>query len=172
MAAPSARSTTARPATTPSDLRAADLTDVPVPASACAADEDFAPDGGFRREGTEATSTTSGKPVYGDLDGDGNDEAALDFLCRPDGGRLVIDQGYVIVSGTSGTPAVVGVVSSRYRPDEQPGVVDSVTLGANEITATEQWFQAQDPVCCPSGRATTVWTYDGGQLTPEEPQVR
>jgi hypothetical protein len=52
-----------------------------------------------------------------------------------------------------------------------PPLIDSVMVQTGKIVVNERWYKSQNPDCCPSGKATTTWTYRDGRLTPGKPVV-
>ncbi|WP_372671106.1 hypothetical protein [Amycolatopsis kentuckyensis] len=160
----------------PTDLHRTKLTSIRVPASLCDTNSDFT-----LRNGSAAgipsrygplEAGTSGTVVYGDLDGDGHDEAAIDVYCNFSGGNGVPGQGFVVITGKSGKPAPVGVVTAQKQtPQTYTSAVETITISRGRIEATEDWYHPEDAHCCPSGRAQTTWTYGEGKLTPGKPRI-
>lgn len=112
--------------------------------------------------------------VYGDLDGDGNDEAALAIVCNNGGETADGNLGYaqVIFTAAPKAPRVIGIVTPQERtPDTFPPFF-SVVIKRGKIISHEFLYAAADPsACCPTGRATTVWVYAKGQLRHGRPRV-
>ncbi len=165
--------TAPRPA---SDLHKANLRDITVPAALCHTTKDF------RLHNATATSLdsasglldagTTGNVIFGDLDGDHRDEAAVDVFCNYQGGNGIPGQGYVILTGTSGTPTPLGIVTAQYQPPRTYlTAVETITIAPNKIVAREDYYRDGDSHCCPSGHATTTWTYTNGKLAPGRPQL-
>lgn len=42
----------------------------------------------------------------------------------------------------------------------------AITITGGSITAKELFYGSQDATCCPSGRATTVWAWNGHAFEP------
>lgn len=107
--------------------------------------------------------------VYGDLDGDGRDEAAVVIGCSNGGGTADGYLAYAQVFFTAGrqSPHVVGIVTPQQRriPNTLPTLVQ-VTIRRGEVIAREAWYGRHDGTCCPSGRSTTTWKYVNGRLKP------
>ncbi|MEU4253479.1 hypothetical protein AB0F15_39410 [Amycolatopsis sp. NPDC026612] len=160
----------------PVDLHRTKLTSIRVPASLCDTNGDFT-----LRNGSAAgipsrygplDAGTTGTVVYGDLDGDGHDEAAIDVYCNYSGGNGVPGQGFVVITGKSGKPAPIGVVKAQTQtPQTYLSAVEKITISRGRIEATEDWYHPDDAHCCPSGRAQTTWTYAAGKLTPGKPRI-
>ena len=113
--------------------------------------------------------------VYSDLDGDGNDEAALVVGCSNGGGTADGYLAYSQVIFTAGkeSPRVVGVVTPQQRkiPHELPTLL-TVAIRRGKVIAQEFWYGRNDGTCCPSGRSRTTWKYANGRLIPGRTVVR
>jgi hypothetical protein len=107
-------------------------------------------------------------PTFGDLDGDGMDEAALDVGCANGGGTAAgqLEFSVVIFKADGKRLRALGVV-----PIEQPldvraghvpiGGIDRIERGA--VVTREGWYGPFDG-CCPSGRASATWSYRNGRF--------
>jgi hypothetical protein len=116
------------------------------------------------------------KPVFGDLDGDGRDEAALDLVCTNGGGtaggQLAFSQ--VIFKAVGRSLQVVGILTPRQplEPDTQHVPLSSVVaIQPGKMVVSEAWYGPYDGDCCASGRARTIWTYDAGKLRPTRTRI-
>ena len=109
--------------------------------------------------------------VYGDLDGDGSDEAALVIDCNNGGGTAdgVLAYAQVIFTPREKSPRVIGVLTPQEQPDNELPTLLQVTIRRGEIVAHEAWYGANDGTCCPSGRSTTTWTYTSERFRPVTP---
>jgi len=111
---------------------------------------------------------TSG-PAYGDL-GHGQQVAALQVWCdnqgETAGGQLA--EGLIVFSGAGGKLHVLGTLTPQYRPHSATHIPLVVVkrIGAERIVTTEYWYTSTDPDCCPSGRATTTWYWNGRSFKP------
>ncbi len=114
------------------------------------------------------TVSASG-PAYGDLGG-GQQVAALQVWCANQGGTAAgqLAEGIVVFSGAGGKLHVLGTLTPRYRPRSAPHVpfITVAHIGAERIVTTEYWYAAADADCCPSGRATTTWYWNGRSFHP------
>jgi hypothetical protein len=110
------------------------------------------------------------KPVFGDLDGDGRDEAALDVDCANGGGtaggQLAFSEVVFRASGTS--LRIVGILTPRQplEPGAHVPLSRVVAIERRKIVVSEAWYGPEDGDCCASGRARTIWTYATGKLRP------
>jgi hypothetical protein len=106
--------------------------------------------------------------VYGDLDGDGQDEAAVAVGCSNGGGTADSFLAYarVIFRAGRNSPRVIGVITPRTQPPNELPTLVTVTIRRGEIVAREAWYGPNDGTCCPSGRSRTIWVAKEGRLHP------
>ena len=113
---------------------------------------------------------TWSKPTFGDLDGDGRDEAAINVDCANGGGTGggQLETSVVVFAAAGRSLHVVGVLTPRQplTPDTHVPVSFVRTLGEGRVVVSEGWYGPYDGDCCPSGRARTVWTLRAGRLRP------
>jgi WD40 repeat protein len=160
------------------DLRQLDWAGVTVPAQVCSGT------GSVQLHQGEATISThrysrvtveaTQAPVYGRLSTAGPDVAALSVWCLIGGtAASQVDQGFVVYDGSQGYPRVIGVITPRHRTSGGVHIpyVLKVAIRPGQIAAYEAWYTSTDADCCPSGRATTTWRYQGGRLVPQNTQV-
>lgn len=102
--------------------------------------------------------------VYGDIDGDGNNEAV------------------VIVLESGGGSAVIRVLGLFARPGEEVRHVSSIPLGdrvqirtvqirPRELIAEYVRMGENEPLCCPTEIARTTWNYLDGKFSLAADQV-
>jgi hypothetical protein len=173
----------ARPADAAVNDRAADrtideidFTTVAQPGSTCTEGLDDTPpflvvvDGG-RSELLDEDSVTQievePEVLYGDLDGDGADEAVVQVVCTY-GANGAQDAVQVWTLSSRGGPVVVDRVTEA--PDEvaeasafPPGVAD-VALDGDELVVTFTQHADDDPNCCYSQEADVRYELDGDDL--------
>jgi hypothetical protein len=111
------------------------------------------------------------KPVFGDLDGDGRDEAALDIGCANAGGTAAGELGSagVIFKAFRRSLRVVGIVTPRQPllPENPHVPLSSVkAIERRKVVVSEGWYGPHDGDCCASGRVRTIWSYRRGRLRP------
>jgi hypothetical protein len=109
------------------------------------------------------------RPVFGDLDGDGRDEAALQVICANGGGTAGGQLAFsaVIFKAVGKSLRVVGIVRPQQPLDPATPHVPLSYVAAirrNQVVVAEAWYGHRDGTCCASGRARTFWRYDRGQL--------
>jgi len=164
------------------DIRKVAWREVAVPGAICGAKEPIRLHNGRAvvassrwRAVPRVTVTAGWNPlVYGNLDGIGQDEAALVVGCSNGGGTasayLAFAQVIFAVKGRA--LRVVGVVvpQQRQRPNTLPTLL-TVRIARGKVIAHEAWYGPKDGTCCPSGRTTTVWRYVRGTLRAGAPRV-
>jgi hypothetical protein len=104
--------------------------------------------------------------VYGDLDGDGSDEAALGVFCSNGGGTAdsVLAYAQVVYHAGTSSALAVGVLTPRWQPKHVLPTLLTVVLRRGRVIGREAFYGPRDGTCCPSGRAKTVWKYEHGTL--------
>lgn len=109
---------------------------------------------------------------YGTLQHD-LDVAAVYVWCTNTGGTAdgEIQSSLVIYKAIADEPVVVSTLTPQQpsSPDGHHVAYfdgSAVTISGSTITAQELWYGSQDATCCPSGRATTVWTFNGSSFSP------
>lgn len=123
-----------------------------------------------------AVVVSDGPATYGDLTGDGRDEAAVVVSCSNGGGTADGQLAFAaaIFAAVGHSLRLIGVLSPR-QPFEAttPHVplVASVRLLPGRAIVHEGWYGPPDGTCCGSGKATTVWRYVHGELTPSHTTV-
>jgi hypothetical protein len=102
------------------------------------------------------------RPVFGDLDGDGHDEAALQVVCADGGGtadgQLAFSE--VIFKAAGKSLRVLGIL----RPQKPPLDLNAThvplsfvaAIKRGKVVVSEAWYGRYDGTCCASGRARTV----------------
>jgi hypothetical protein len=193
--APPSTSTTASPTTTVQptalDLHAVDWSNVAVPGEACLTsgqiqlhdtggangrdsgtalipdEERGTPEPPGDGSGPKYDRIDSLVVSYGDIDGDGRDEALLALMCGNNGGTAdgVFLYSLELYSGATGTLQPVSLITPQQQPaDVLPTLLSDPGISVGRIVVQETWYGPTDYTCCPSGTATTTWTYSAGQL--------
>jgi hypothetical protein len=112
--------------------------------------------------------------AYGDLDGDGVDEAALGIVCANTGGTAAGQLAFaqVIFRFRRESLHVIGIVTPRVHTARDRHVpLVTVDIVPERVVATEYFYGQRDGDCCASGRAKTVWLYRDGLLRPRGTDV-
>jgi hypothetical protein len=104
--------------------------------------------------------------VYGDLDGDGLDEASLGVSCSNGGGTADSALAYtqVVYHADTSSALAVGVLRPHWQPKHVLPTLLTVVLRRGRVIGREAFYGRRDGTCCPSGRAKTVWMYRHGTL--------
>lgn len=117
--------------------------------------------------GSTAPVTWFGAPVkldvtvksvdYGDLTGDGHDEAVVRLTCTPDGSNGVADELQVFGPGSEllATPSLANPSGAAFAP-----AIESLAVTDGRITGTAAVWGADDPHCCPSQTKRFTFTWD------------
>ena len=116
------------------------------------------------------------KPSFGDLDGDGRDEAALHVVCANGGGTAggQLEFSALIFRAVGGSLRVVGIITPQQPlgPDgPHVPLTGLVAIERGKVVVSEAWYGSHDGDCCASGRAKTIWTYAHGKLRPARTTV-
>jgi hypothetical protein len=117
-----------------------------------------------------------GRPVFGDLDGDGRDEAALHVNCDNGGGTAAgqLQFSDAVFEAHGRTLRLIGIVKLQQPLDLRAGHVPVGFVHRIErgrITTHEAWYGPYDGTCCGSGRVGTTWDYRAGRLAPRRIRV-
>jgi hypothetical protein len=113
----------------------------------------------------------TGGVTYGDLDGDGRDEAALGVDCNNGGGTAAGQLGFASVVFTEREHVLraMAILTPRqpFTPDaSHVPILGRVNIRRGLAVAHEGWYGPHDGDCCSSGRVRTVWRYASGSLVP------
>lgn len=98
--------------------------------------------------------------AYGDLTGDGADEAVVLVSCNAGGnGSWVVALVYGVDG--EGDPERLDILDAADRDDR---VITGASISDGEIVTDEVIFVDDDPRCCPSGAGSTIWAWDGSRF--------
>jgi hypothetical protein len=134
----------------------------------------------FKGDGARAPSATYGEvdlvmgtPEYGRLDVPIGAVAAIWVDCNNTGGTGAGDLGsaYIIVAQQRDRLVSLAEITPQAQIGDRSQEVDAVTFHGHFIQVSENWYRSEDADCCPSGRATTIWTYQGGVFRPGIPHI-
>lgn len=122
---------------------------------------------GFVRHGTPVDAdfySVSVRPevAYGDLTGDGVDEAAIILDCST--GNRPIPVGRVMTVGLDAPVALAAVPTPPLPGDASRIELASMAIADGELLTTWIVLDADDPPCCPSHREHVTYRWDGSSL--------
>src|SRR5690606_15039493 len=109
--------------------------------------------------------------AYGDLDGDGIEEAVVHVTCTygANGAEDTID----VYALEGDTPVIAATIDEP--PDsldsELPPAVQAAEVVGDQVVVTWSHYQEGDPRCCPSGQAQVPYALEDGELVAGEPEV-
>lgn len=123
--------------------------------------------------GTADDFIQESETLYGSL-GPGENIAALNVWCSNTGGTVdgQIQNSLVIYTWVSGQLTVLSTLTPQQPPEGGSHVsgfdtsAGGITISTGAITTQEAFYGPQDFTCCPTGRATTVWTFNGHTFSP------
>lgn len=95
--------------------------------------------------------------AYGDLTGDGVDDAVVLVSCNA-GGNVAWVIPLVYTVDADGKPERLGILAGDGRGDRQ---VTGASISDGQIVTDEAVFLPDDPRCCPSATGATIWEWDG-----------
>ncbi len=155
------------------DIRAVDFGEVAPPGSACAEGLRFTPPAAIPVANGRSTVLDIGRytrlevdpnVAYGDLDGDGDDEAVVHVVCGY-GANGAEDTVHVWTQRGGRTVHVASLtepprsVTGPLRP-----ALDDIAVDGRRIEVTWTRYADDDPNCCPSELTTVTYELDGGTL--------
>jgi hypothetical protein len=114
-------------------------------------------------EYVERGSFEVGKPLFGDLDGDGAEEAVL--VTYFNGGGTGRFTGVDVYAIRDGKEAVIGGIPGGDRGD---GGIDDVRLEGKVIVVSRMMSMEGDGACCPSKLQHERWSWNGNSFVEDE----
>jgi hypothetical protein len=183
-----AGSTTEDPAPKSADLRQVDWENASVPAEVCGGDGDLQLHDGVALvsstrwtddwQGLEPAEVPGqvevwsyGDASFGDIDGDGLEDAAVSLWCTNGGGTAggQLGQGLALMSGASGGTRTLGIAATDPANDSSDAHapyfdISTVRIEDHRLFAEELAYRPHDGDCCPSGRTSSSWTLRHGDL--------
>lgn len=108
-----------------------------------------------------------GDVVYGDLNGDGLDEAVVHTVCEygANGAQDTI-QVWGLETGSAEVRASVGEPPESVSGPLPPAVKDVAVDDDGTLAVTWTHYDADDPNCCPSQETTVRYLVTGSKVTP------
>ncbi len=114
-------------------------------------------------EYVERGSFEVGKPLFGDLDGDGAEEAVL--VTYFNGGGTGRFTGVDVYAIRDGKEVVIGGIPGGDRGD---GGIDDVQLEGKVVVVARMMAMEGDGACCPSKLQHERWSWDGKTFVEDE----
>ncbi len=111
--------------------------------------------------------------VYGDLDGDGKEEAAIGTWCDNKGGTAAgqLGQEWVIFTRRGEVRSIGSVRPFQPRDDVHISYSTQLLIAPGRIISLDYFYGDHDSTCCPSGQALSTWRYADGKLTLAEREI-
>jgi hypothetical protein len=172
------------------DLESVDWNDVAAPGAACFSAKPIHLHHGYaflhHRTSREALlhrpyslqiETKTGTPdvTYGDVQQPGVIGAVVRMFCSDQSGVAegILLYSLPVYSGATGYVRLLGLITPQVKPakDEPVTLLGRPRFQRRKLIVREDFYGPKDGVCCPSGRATTVWVYRHGRLTPRKPTI-
>ncbi len=160
-------------ANAPADIRAVDFGEVAPPGSACAEGLRFTPPAAIPVAQGRSPVLDIGRVTrlevdpdvaYGDLDGDGNDEAVVHVVCTY-GANGAEDTVHVWTQRRGRTVHVASLTEPpRSIAGPLPPAVEDVAVHGQRVEVTWTRYAAGDPNCCPSRLTSVTYELDGDAL--------
>ena len=100
-------------------------------------------------------------PVYGDLTGDGQPEAAIPYSCT------AADFGGVnvfVYTGNASKPVLLGELDVMSPGSHNGGTVETVTISKGIIQLVGKGYTPDAPHCCPDLRIQTSYRWNGSHF--------
>ena len=111
-----------------------------------------------------------GAPVYGDLTGDGREEAALEGMAIiPDGNSYTT---YIYVFSLPEGASAPVLLEALMGGDRADGSIRLTGLDAAGLHLARAILGADDAMCCPSTEQHETWTWNGTELVEEAARRR
>ena len=109
-------------------------------------------------------------PRYGDIDGDGREEAVLEGMAIiPDGNSYVTYVYVFALPDGASEPTLLGALVGGDRAD---GSLRVTGLDAQGLHLARAILGPDDAMCCPSSEQHETWTWDGAELVEDASQRR
>jgi hypothetical protein len=114
--------------------------------------------------------------VFGDLDGDGRDEAALDVACANDGGTASGQLRFsaVIFKADGRRLHALGVIPVEAPLDIRAAHVPVgfvKRIGSGGVVMKESWYGPYDTTPGGSGESVVTWRYESGRFVPTDTRI-
>jgi hypothetical protein len=157
----------------PADIHDVDFGEVAPPGSACAEGLRFTPPAAIPVAQGRSPVLDIGRVTrlevdpqvaYGDLDGDGDDEAVVHVVCTY-GANGAQDTVHMWTQRRGRTVHVASLTEPpRSIAGALPPAVSGVAVDGEHVEVTWTRYAADDPNCCPSQLTTVTYELDGDAL--------
>lgn len=157
----------------PADVRDVDFGEVAPPGSACAEGLRFTPPAAIPVARGRSSVLDIGRVTrlevdpdveYGDLDGNGTDEAVVHVVCTY-GANGAEDTVHVWTQRRGRTVHIASLTEPpRSVTGALPPAVAGVAVHGQQVEVTWTRYAADDPNCCPSRLTTVTYELDGDAL--------
>lgn len=106
-----------------------------------------------------------GAPSYGDVNGDGIEDAILITAFNGGGtGTFTSGEVYTVLPGAN-EPVLIGSIPGGDRGD---GGLDDIKIEGGKIIVHRNLSQEDDGACCPSKLVREVWSWSGAAFAEDE----
>jgi hypothetical protein len=115
-------------------------------------------------------SADTKRVAYGDITGDGKDEAALPVLCMNHNSTAAgqTAMGVLIFDGSGNRLRLVAtLIGQQRRSGEPPNFLEVRQMAhdtVGKVVAVESFYAPTDFNSCPTGRALDAWLYKDGKI--------
>jgi len=114
---------------------------------------------------TELVIKLSDKMAFGDLNGDGAEDAAVILVSDPGGSGTFYDLAAVINSGGKANHAASVFLGDRVK-------VEDISIRTGQIVVTMVTHQRTDPLCCPSLEVEQKYALQGDALVRQPVEMK
>ena len=103
--------------------------------------------------------------VYGDVDGDGAEDAIVITALNGGGSGTFTSGEFFVMRAGSAEPVRLGAIPGGDRGD---GGLSAITIADGKVLVDRFQLAEDDAVCCASKLAKEVWHWDGKQFVEDE----
>jgi hypothetical protein len=108
--------------------------------------------------------------------GHGLQVAALQVWCDNTAGTAdgELAEGIMVFDSPGGHPHLLGTLTPQHKTSATvhiPFIVVTGIESTGHVAVTEYFYNPVNPTCCPSGRATTIWTWTGHKFIPGRTKI-
>ena len=108
--------------------------------------------------------------------GPGLQVAAFQIWCDNTAGMAdgELAEGIMVFDSPVGHPHLLGTLTPQHKTSAAvhiPIIVVTHIDSTGHIAVTESFYNLANPTCCPSGRATTIWTWTGRTFIPGRTKI-